>query len=78
VASKRRFGLFSQPLSTAIGDGSPYKQKLGNLAIIKFISGRMENPLLFQETSWPVQTVLESAKRVLLNLPEAFISVINI
>lgn len=27
TGSKRRFGLFSQPPSTAIGDDSPYKQK---------------------------------------------------
>lgn len=25
---KRRFGLFSQPISTAIGDDGPYKTKL--------------------------------------------------
>jgi hypothetical protein len=28
VANKSRFGLFSQPLSTAIGDDGPYKTKI--------------------------------------------------
>ena len=27
IAEKRRFGLFSQPISTAIGDDGPYKTK---------------------------------------------------
>lgn len=27
---KRRFGLFSHPISTAIGDDGPYKTKLRN------------------------------------------------
>ena len=27
VGHKRRFGLFSQPISTAIGDDGPYKTK---------------------------------------------------
>lgn len=26
--TKRRFGLFNQPISTAIGDDGPYKTKL--------------------------------------------------
>lgn len=28
IASKKRFGLFSQPISTAIGDSSPYQTKI--------------------------------------------------
>lgn len=28
VGSKRRFGLFNQPISTAIGDDSPYLTKI--------------------------------------------------
>lgn len=28
MGSKQRFGLFSQPISTAIGDDGPYKTKL--------------------------------------------------
>lgn len=27
LGEKRRFGLFSQPISTAIGDDGPYKTK---------------------------------------------------
>ena len=28
VGSKRRFGLFSQPISTAVGDNGAYKKKM--------------------------------------------------
>lgn len=35
ASSKRRFGLFSQPPSTAIGDDSPFKQKHGIILIIQ-------------------------------------------
>ena len=28
IASKRRFGLFSQPVSTAVGDNGGYKKKM--------------------------------------------------
>lgn len=35
ASSKRRFGLFSQPPSTAIGDDSPFKQKQGIILIIQ-------------------------------------------
>lgn len=28
LGQKQRFGLFSQPISTAIGDDGPYKSKL--------------------------------------------------
>ncbi len=31
MGTKRRFGLFSQPISTAIGDDGAYKTKLRNL-----------------------------------------------
>lgn len=31
--TKRRFGLFSQPISTAIGDDGPYKTKLRRIQI---------------------------------------------
>lgn len=31
-ASKRRFGLFSQPVSTAVGDDGIYKKKVRNLS----------------------------------------------
>jgi hypothetical protein len=28
VANKSRFGLFSQPMTTAVGDDGPYKAKI--------------------------------------------------
>lgn len=34
VGDKPRFGLFSQPISTAIGDDGPYKTKLRIFTLI--------------------------------------------
>ena len=34
MGSKQRFGLFSQPISTAIGDDGPYQHKPRNPSII--------------------------------------------
>ena len=52
VGEKRRFGLFSQPISTAIGDDGPYKTRFRNKLLIK-IPGKMkerENQYPNQET----------------------------
>lgn len=35
LGTKQRFGLFSQPISTAIGDDGPYKTKFRTNIIIK-------------------------------------------
>lgn len=43
VANKSRFGLFSQPLSTAIGDDGPYKTKLRNSYLMQTPDNRAEN-----------------------------------
>jgi len=43
VANKSRFGLFSQPLSTAIGDDGPYKTKIRTSFVIKIQKTRVEN-----------------------------------
>ena len=34
IGSRRRCGLFSQPISTAIGDDGPYKTKLRNFSVM--------------------------------------------
>lgn len=34
IGTKRRFGLFSQPITTAVGDNGAYKKKLRNLFFI--------------------------------------------
>ena len=43
LSSKRRFALFSQPSSIAIGDDSPFRQKLRMLVFIKLRKVMMEN-----------------------------------
>ena len=43
VSSKRRFGLFSQPLTTAVGDDSPYKTKIRQYVVIQIPEMRPVN-----------------------------------
>ena len=44
--TKKRFGLFSHPISTAIGDDGPYKTKLRIFSITQIPRILMGNPLL--------------------------------
>lgn len=53
LGQKRRFGLFSQPISTAIGDDGPYKTKFRTSYFMQ-IQDKMkekENRYLDPETS---------------------------
>ena len=43
MGSKRRFGLFSSPISTAIGDDGPFKSKLRNTSFIQTPKTSKEN-----------------------------------
>lgn len=50
IGTKQRFGLFSQPISTAIGDDGPYKAKLRIFYIIQIREEKMESQLHNSET----------------------------
>jgi hypothetical protein len=50
AASKRRFGLFSQPPSTAIGDDSPFRTKIGTSSFTQREREKTASPSLFLET----------------------------
>lgn len=43
IASKRRFGLFSQAPPLAVGDDGPYTKKKSINIMIKSASDKMEN-----------------------------------
>lgn len=66
LSSKRRFALFSQPSSIAIGDDSPFRQKLRMQTLIKLRKVQMENQSHFQEICYQVLMYLELEKKVLL------------
>lgn len=69
LSSKRRFALFSQPSSIAIGDDSPFRQKLRMQTFIKLRKVQMENQSHFQEICYQVLMYLELEKKVLLVFP---------
>lgn len=43
IASKRRFGLFSQPPPLAVGDDGPYTKRKSIIIIIKSVLDKMGN-----------------------------------
>ena len=47
--TKRRFGLFSQPTTIALGDNSMYPSKTGIFCIIEHAKEKMVNLLVFLE-----------------------------
>jgi hypothetical protein len=53
AASKRRFGLFSQPPSTAIGDDSPFKQRQGTPLPTQHARAPTESPSHSRATCCP-------------------------
>lgn len=77
ASSKRRFGLFSQPPSTAIGDDSPFKQKHGIILVIQL--GRAQTVSLSpcRETCCPEQIVQASREGASSMFLRAFTREIN-
>ena len=49
LGSKRRFGLFSQPISTAVGDDGAFRVKIRNYRNSKIQKEKMVNPKRSQE-----------------------------
>jgi hypothetical protein len=44
LGSKRRFGLFSQPISTAVGDDGAFRNKIRMIVSMKMPVMRWVNP----------------------------------
>ena len=44
LGSKRRFGLFSQPISTAVGDDGAFRNKIRMIVTMKMPVMRWVNP----------------------------------
>jgi hypothetical protein len=51
LGSKRRFGLFSQPISTAVGDDGAFRNKIRMIVLIKIREIRWASLSLSPETS---------------------------
>ena len=61
ASSKRRFGLFSQPPSTAIGDDSPFKQKHGMIMFTQPGRDKTVSLSLCRETCFP-EPIVQASK----------------
>ena len=53
MGTKKRFGLFSHPISTAIGDDSPFRSKERTINHMQIHEIRWESQLLNLEISTP-------------------------
>ena len=64
VAEKSRFGLFSCPLTTAVGDDGPYKTKLRKFLLTQIQETKPANPKPVPEESSPIPPKLANSKKV--------------
>ena len=78
MASKSRFGLFSQAPPLAIGDDSLFRSKQGNYSFIQQYGAKTESQNLNPGTYLLVIIEQEWARMPLLAIPKAFTPVIDI
>jgi hypothetical protein len=76
--SRRRFGLFSQPTTLALGDNSLFPSKTGRCPATQLGKDKMESPSPCPEICWQAPIDLASARRIFCKHPVVSMLAINI